>query len=328
MLGTLWRIIESYGIDPREVIPERFYRPGGRLVYADRVSFEDYDAIQTRAAALIRDPAMGVRNGRFVHPSNLGAFGYAWIASSSLREALKRAQRFMRMFHEHLELCLEERPDHVRISHRMIKNPTRPHLVADGQIAGTLALCRASFGESLAPVEVTLKRDKPSDPGAWIEFFGDRVLFGQPRNSLVISAVDADRQLSTSNPEMVRLHEEVIQRHLLKLDRENIIDRARLHLMEQLPSGPVTEDDTARSLNVSKRTLQRKLRESGETFRSLLARVRMALADRYLQNDDYSMTEIAFLLGYTDTSAFSRAFRSWHGHSPTRERELKGASRS
>ena len=148
------------------------------------------------------------------------------------------------------------------------------------------------------------------------------------RNSLVISAADADRQLSTSNPEMARLHEEIIQRYLMQLDRENIINRARLHLMEQLPSGRVTEDDTARSLNVSKRTLQRKLRENGQTYRSLLERVRVALADRYLQNDAYSMTEIAFLLGYTDTSAFSRAFRNWRGHSPTRERELKGAARA
>jgi AraC-like DNA-binding protein len=148
------------------------------------------------------------------------------------------------------------------------------------------------------------------------------------RNSLVISAADADRQLSTSNPEMARLHEEIIQRYLMQLDRENIINRARLHLMEQLPSGRVTEDDTARSLNVSKRTLQRKLRENGQTYRSLLERVRVALADRYLQNDAYSMTEIAFLLGYTDTSAFSRAFRNWRGHSPMRERELKGAARA
>lgn len=326
MLGTLWRILESYDIDPREAIPEKFYRPGARFVFAERVSFKDYDAIQAHAAALIKDPAMGVRTGFFAHPSHLGALGYAWLASSSLRTALKRARRFSRMFHEHVELCLEESPDRVLIFHRMSKVPTRPNLVGDGQVAGLLALCRASFGESLLPLEVTFRREEPSNPAPWVELFGGNLKFGQARNSLAISAADADRELTTSNPAMVSLHEQIIQRHLMKMDRENLVNRARLHIMEQLPSGRVMEDKAARDLNVSKRSLQRKLREEGETFRSLLTQVRMSLADRYLQNEDYSVTEIAFLLGYTDTSAFSRAFKTWFGHSPTRARELKRAA--
>lgn len=326
MLGTLWRVLESYDIDPREAIPEKFYRPGGRFVFAERVSFDDYDAIQASAAALIKDPAMGVRIGWYLHPSHLGALGYAWLASSSLRTALKRARRFARMFHEHVELCLEEMPDRILVYHRMDRKPTRPQLVGDGQLAGTLALCRANFGENLVPLEVTFRREKPSDPAPWRELFGNNLKFGQARNSLAIRTEDADRELTTSNPAMIRLHEQIIQRYLMKLDRENLVNRARLHIMEQLPSGPITENEVARGLNVSKRTLQRKLREDGETFRSLLTQVRMSLSDRYLQIEDYSVTEIAFLLGYTDTSAFSRAFRTWFGHSPTRARELKNAA--
>ena len=77
----------------------------------------------------------------------------------------------------------------------------------------------------------------------------------------------------------------------------------------------------ARALNMSKRTLHRKLRENDETFRSLLVQVRMDLAERYIRTPDYSITEIAFLLGFTDTSAFSRAFRKWFDRSPTQARE-------
>lgn len=325
MLGTIWRILESYDIDPREVIPEKFYRPDGRFVFADRIRFEDYDSIQAHAAALVKDPAMGIRTGRFLHPSHLGALGYAWLASSSLRTALKRAQRFNRMYHEQMVLCVEEKPQYLRIFHRMNKKPTRPRIVGDGQVAATLAMCRSNFGDHIEPLEVTFKREKPSDPSPWIEFFGENLEFGHHLNSLVISAADADRKLTSSNPEMIKLHEGVIERHLMKLDRDSIVNRARLFIMEQLPSGRVTETDTARALNVSKRTLHRKLRENDLTYRSLLTQVRMDLAGRYLDIPDYTFTEIAFLLGYTDTSAFSRAFKSWFGQSPTEARRLEAA---
>jgi len=326
MLGTLWRTLESYGIDPSVVIHSKYYRPGRQTAYAGRVRFEDYDRIQAHAASLVKDPALGIRSAKFVHPSHLGALGHAWLASSSLRTALQRARRFSRMLHEHIDFRLEESPERVKLIYQMRKQPTRPGLVGDGQIAGLLMLCRINFGPDLIPKEVTLKRPAPADSTPWLEFFGTDVKFGQPVNSLSISAGDADKTLTGSDPELIALHEDLIQRHLMKLDRNNILNRTRLQVMEQLPSGPVTQDGIARALNMSKRTLHRKLHENNETFRSLLAQVRTDLAERYIGNDNYSVTEIAFLLGYTDTSAFSRAFRTWFGRSPTQARDQRKAA--
>jgi AraC-like DNA-binding protein len=326
MLGTLWRMLEHHGYDPAELIPEKFYRPGRKPPLSGRIRFADYDAIQAHAASLLKDPTMGIRSAMFFHPSHLGALGHAWLASSSLRTALRRGARFNRMFNEQADVQLEELPDRIRIIYRMHTQPTRPGLVGDGQMAGVMMLCRLNYGDSLVPLEVTLKRPKPQDPSPWLDYFGTEVLFGQPDNSLSFSIEDADRKLTGSDPEMIALHEEVIQRYLMKLDRGNILNRARLQIMEQLPSGRVTEDETARALNVSKRTLHRKLRENDETFRSLLTQVRTDLAERYIANADYSMTEIAFLLGYTDTSSFSRAFKSWFGSSPTQAREQNRAA--
>lgn len=321
MLGTLWRALESYGIDPGEAIPEKYFRPGRTFRFSDRIRFQEYDEIQARVAALVQDPAFGIRSGQNMHPSHLGALGFAWLASSTLRTALKRGQRFTRMAHEQIEIRIDEQPGSIRVSYRMHKQPTRPRLVSDGQIAGVLTMCRVNFGNALEPVEVTLKRQRPADPTPWHDFFGPNILFGQESNSITFSAEDADRKLTSANAEMARLHEDVIRRYLLKMDRDNIVNRTRLRIMEQLPSGGVTEEDTASALNVSTSTLKRRLREHGETFRSLLNQVRADLAQRYLENRDYTVTEIAFLLGYTDTSAFSRAFKTWFGHPPTQARK-------
>jgi AraC-like DNA-binding protein len=326
MLGTLWRMLEDYGHDPAQVIPEKFYRPGRKPPLSGRIRFVDYDAIQANAASLIKDPTMGIRSASFFHPSHLGALGHAWLASSSLRTALRRGVNFNRMFNEQAEILLEELPDRMRVIYRMRTQPTRPGLVGDGQIAGVIMLCRMNYGDSLVPLEVTLKRPEPQDPSPWLDYFRSKVRFGQPDNSLSLRIEDVDRPLTGSDPEMIALHEDVIQRYLMRMDRGNILNRARLQIMEQLPSGRVTEDETARALNLSKRTLHRKLRENDETFRSLLTQVRTDLAERYIANPEYSMTEIAFLLGYTETSSFSRAFKSWFGNSPSQAREQNVAA--
>ena len=65
MLGHIWRVVESYGLDPGELIDSAYYRPGAVTTVTDRVSFAEYDAIQTRAAALVKDPAIGLKSARY-----------------------------------------------------------------------------------------------------------------------------------------------------------------------------------------------------------------------------------------------------------------------
>ena len=321
LLGTLWRTLESYGVDPRGVIDEALYRPGKKSLVSQRVDSRDYHAAVAKAARLVADPAVGIRSAQFMHPSYLGALGYAWLASHDLRAALHLAERFQRMYDEETEMQVTELPDRIRVTYGTSKQSAWPDLEGDSHLANMLMLCRVNFGPELLPLQVKVKRQRPDDPSPWLDYFGTDVAFGQDEDSLSISAEDADQPLTGSNPELVAIHEEVIERYLMKLDRRNILNRIRLGLMEQLPSGRVTEDDMAKLLNMSKRTLHRKLRENDETFRTLLTQVRMDLAERYIRNRDFSITEVAFLLGYADTSSFSRAFKGWFGQSPTQLRE-------
>ena len=321
MVGLIWRTLESYGHDPSEVVGDKRYRPGNASLVNDRVSFEDYDAVQVRAVQLTGDPAIGLRAAEFLHPSHLGALGYAWLASSTLRAALLRARRFVRMFNEALVMRVEECPDRVRTIYGLRKRSSLPEVVADAQLACLLALCKMNFGAALVPLEVTMMRAAPEDPAPWHDYFGIEVLFGQPENSLSISAADADAPLTGSNEELLYIHEDVIRRHLAHLDRTSIQNRVRLAIMEELPSGRVTEERISQVLSMSKRTLHRKLRDNATTFRALLAEVRKELAERYIRDAKYSVTEVAFSLGYGDTSAFSRAYRGWFGESPSEGRE-------
>jgi AraC-like DNA-binding protein len=327
MVGMLWRTIESYGVDPRRVISERMYQPGGDGRLAHRIPFDAYQEVVTRAAQLMGDPAAGLRAAEHLHPSHLGALGYAWMASSSLKTAIGRAQRFSRMYHEELEILVTEERDALKTEYRLRHHSPIPDLMADSHLACLLMMCRLNFGKSLRPAFVRMRRSPPPDPKLWHDSFGVVVQFDQVENSLAIGNQDAAKRLTGSNPMLVALHEDVIKRQIAELDESDIVNRASVAIMDQLPSGGVSEVSVAEALNMTTRTLHRRLDEKDLSFRALLTNLRKELADRYIGDPAYSMTGISFLLGYADTSAFSRAFKRWHGVSPTesrRGRDMKG----
>ncbi|MBT8371214.1 MAG: helix-turn-helix transcriptional regulator, partial [Desulfobacterales bacterium] len=101
----------------------------------------------------------------------------------------------------------------------------------------------------------------------------------------------------------------------------NIVDRVTAVIVDMLPSGGIADEKIAESLNMSVRSLQRRLKEVGTTFRGILDMVRKDLAETYVLDPEIELVEIAFLLGFSDQSAFSRAFRRWTGNSPSEARK-------
>lgn len=322
-LGNTWLALESYGRDPRQVIAARHYRPGTSSALPGRLGVKEFNAIIERAVKEVPDPALGIRAGSLSLPSHLGALGHAWIASSNLRSALQRLERYNLMLNEVIKVKVEESTGEVKVSYSQLQKLSHPDILADGYISRILMLCRLSAGPDLNPVYVKLERPEPDDPGPWLDFFRSDVSFDDTETCMAISDKDADKALTGGNEELLAIHEDLIERYLAKLDRSNIINQSRRYIIEKLPSGRVSEAALASMFNISKRTLRRKLGQNGVTFRSLMLKVRQDLAERYIRGDSYTVTEIAFLLGYTDPSAFSRAFRSWFGCSPTKMRTGK-----
>jgi AraC-like DNA-binding protein len=109
--------------------------------------------------------------------------------------------------------------------------------------------------------------------------------------------------------------------YLAQLDQDHIIQKVKAVIIDQLPSGNVTDETVARELYMSSRKLQRQLRNDGTTFTTLLTEIRQDLAQRYLREQHISLTEIAFLLGFSESSAFSRAFKRWMGVTPSEYRK-------
>jgi AraC-like DNA-binding protein len=147
-------------------------------------------------------------------------------------------------------------------------------------------------------------------------FFGCPVDFDATGNCLLFRVADLDARLPTANSVLLRVNEQVLTDYLARLERSEVTVRVQAKLIQLLPSGEVDESSIARALNLSLRSMQRKLNARGVTFRKLLDDTRRQLAEQYLKDSTLSVSEIAYLLGFAEVSSFSRAFRRWTGHAP------------
>ena len=189
-------------------------------------------------------------------------------------------------------------------------------------------LCRMNAGAALRPVAATLRRRKPDPADAYERFFGCPVHFGGEENSFVLSAKDADRPLPSANRQLAATFDKMLAEELARLDKSDVVSRCRAAVLEQLSSGEGTAEDTAKQLHMSPRTLQRKLAEAKTTYLQLVDDTRKDLALRYIEDPRRSVTDITFSLGFSQPSAFTRAFKRWTGVSPSDHRTNLPIARS
>jgi AraC-like DNA-binding protein len=126
--------------------------------------------------------------------------------------------------------------------------------------------------------------------------------------------------LPTSNRQIAATLDRILVERLAHLDKRDVVARCQASLFEQLYSGEVSEDVMAEQLHMSRRTLQRKLADADLTFQKLVDDTRRDLAMRHLDDPRHSITDVTFLLGFSQQSAFTRAFKRWTGMSPTEYR--------
>ena len=324
------RLLELHGIDA-----DRFVRDGGHApeVFRDpaaRLPSSVVDVAARAAAARIPDPAFALRAARCWHPSDLGALGFAWLASSTLRTALQRLERYGRILGENARGSGWSRVTRVCASYSSTgaRTPLVAALGTDYALSIVMDMCRMNFGASLRPLEVTLCRERPADPAPWENFFGVRVHFDAARNSLRSRARTPTRRCRCPTGRSPARWTASWPRS----SRNSIVPTsrraARRRCSSAWPRASPSTWTSPRSLHMSRRTLQRKLAEADLTYQQLVDDTRRDLALRYIEDPGRSLTEITFLLGFSGQSAFTRAFRRWTGTAPTdfRARQARRAA--
>ncbi|MCO6055987.1 AraC family transcriptional regulator [Pseudomonas sp. MOB-449] len=268
------------------------------------------------------DPALGLKISTYVSPTTFHALGYALVASASLREVFERIVRYHQVVSDALELELSREGERYLFRLRVREDGFEPAAEAvDAFAAIYVRTCRNRIGRDYAPLAVHLRRAEPVDPQPWHAVFRAPLVFGAAEDVLEFAVEDFERPLDDANPELAEHNEAVLKRTLEQLQQPTWSRKVRACLEAQLPNGEPSAERIAQSLHLSLRSLQRHLADEGCSYEQLLGDTRQALALAHMRDPRCSISEIAYLLGFADTSSFSRAFKRWTGQSPSQYRE-------
>jgi AraC-like DNA-binding protein len=236
--------------------------------------------------------------------------------------------RYWRLLGEKAAAHLEDNHDGLKtVFDSGRTDPVVAPVHVDFGMALLVSMCRLNYGDALRPAHVTLQRAKPEGAYVYRAHYGCPVHFDAREDSFTLARGDADKQLPTSNRQIAATLDQILTQQLAQLDKSNVVARCRASLLEQLSSGELSEEDMAQQLHMSRRTLQRKLADAETTYQHLVDSTRRNLALRYIEDPHRSITDITFMLGFSQQSAFTRAFRRWTGVAPSeyRQRNLAAA---
>ena len=269
------------------------------------------------------NPCLGLLAAQHFQPAMLHGLGFAWLASDTLRDALDRLVRYSNLINAAPDYRLEVNSKTTDLVIAVPEDlfPNYVHAAPDAGMAIFLRMCQITVCEPLQPLHTALQRPKPACDEKFARVFGPSVEYKAPENRLCFDNEMVSRTLGTANPELARINDKTVVDYLARFDRARISMQVRSKIIEKLPDGLPKQDHVAETLNVSLRSLQRKLKEEQTSFKDLLEDTRQSLAVQYLREHHRSIGEITYLLGFSEPSNFTSAFKRWTGKTPAEYRD-------
>jgi AraC-like DNA-binding protein len=268
------------------------------------------------------DPALGVRFGRAFEIRKAGLVGYVILNCSSLREALETIVRYSRILNEAVRPRFELEGGRGRLSWAQSRDLRAFPPAVDWGLASMLICLRQACGTDLRPVEVRFPHPRPRPlPEEFREHFGPNLRFDRSMGALAFNSRQLDLPVQGADSDLKVYLERHAEEVLEELSAaRSVTERARRAIWSELREGQSNLASTADVLGMSARTLQRRLRDEGTSFAALRDELLRHLATHLLRDRGMAIHEISFLLGYSEPSAFYRAFRRWETTSPDRYR--------
>ncbi len=267
------------------------------------------------------DPCLGLEVGRHVNQTTFHAMGYSLLASPTLKEVFERLIRYFRIVSDAAELSFVPAGSDYKFEIQNLSGDIQPTDEAlDAMMSVLIRLCRALYGKHFRASRIRLRRPAPPDTTVFEKVFKAPIDFDADETAMYLDAALLDAPLPSANAELARHNDEVLARYLAHFERSNIANRVHALLVEQLPHGEPSQEKIADGLHMSLRNLQRKLSAENTSYKEILNKTRHDLALSYMADSSYSISEITYLLGFSDTSSFTRAFKRWTALSPSEYR--------
>ena len=283
-----------------------------------RIPFARLVALYEKAAELTGDDNFGLHIGESVNPSAFDVVGYCALNSSTLGAAFTRVARYHSIWTDGALFTLETANETSAIVYRYLEPSIVDHRQdSEMTLATVTTLCRNIATPDFTPATVEFQHAAPGDLSEHRRLFNCPVRFGAPANRLSFPSSFLSLPIAKADASLCALldrhAEELLAKHPPK---DSLIDQVRSLIADEFRGGEPSLERIAAHLGVTPRTLQRKLQELGTSYNDVLDKMRRELAMRYLREPRMAICEVAYLLGFSESSSFHRAFKRWTGLTP------------
>ena len=312
---ALLSLVQGYGISHQQLLAGTGISPAclkGDINLDDQQFF----TLCERALALTADPALGLRFGERLNISTHGVLGYALMSSATVGDVLQLLLQYHRMLQPSMRLQLIKDSDHVYLECRALHlNEQLERFLVECFYAAVRTSGSFLLGDRTIMVTLELDYPAPAYAGIYDQVFGFPVSFNSKERRMSFQRDTLSLPLSTANPAVEAIFREQCSSLLSSLGQQAPVSARVQHILLFRSGEFPAVEQVARQLFMSERTLRRRLHEEGNSFQQLLDQVRFQLSKEYLRNTQLPISEIARLVGFSDSPNFRRSFKRWSGSS-------------
>lgn len=316
LLATTLR--KDYGLDPAPIFAEAGIALDQPLAPQQRYPLSRIRTLWKLGKAATGDATIGLKAGRYATPAHLYALGCAWMASSTLLDAMQRLVRYHRLLSTaSVQISLEKTDDFYVLSTTYPDNSRCPPKEGiDCGMVALLTLSDLATGVEIRPLRVDLTCAATVHPDEYRSALRAPIHFDSEIGRFYFDQKTMQRRLQHGAPEIAKATDRIAEQYIESLDPHKVASQVRRLLIALLPAGQIDQALISKRMNRSVSTLQRQLQLEGSNYRDVLEGTRRSLAEDYLREQKHSQAQIAYLLGFSDQSNFSRAFKRWTSMGP------------
>ena len=269
------------------------------------------------------ESGFSIRVGQLMELDDYDVLGLAWKTCLSPRDMFKRCERFFGLMTDTQVYKVKDEGETGNIT--IYREATRRgiEISNESSIVATLTVIHKITDSDIRPITVSFTHSAPADTRLYEDYFGCEVLFDQSDNKLVFTSEDLDTRSLKADKSinqfmMDRLHEKA---EGIEVSASKLLTDAQNLIKDALPSGIPFAAEVGKHLGMSTRTLSRRLAEKGTTYRQMVQDTQHQVSTQLLTTTNETVSEIAFQTGFSEQSAFNRAFKRWTGQSPLEYRK-------